>query len=207
MKSPATGSSRDEELAAIWNEAGDGDYGAIVRLLILTGQRREEVGGHDLGSEIDLEGATWRIGGERTKNGLAHDVPLSSRAVDILRAVNRRDGRALVFGSREGPFQGWCNAKSALDSARVGRARARAEPWRLHDIRRTVATRMADLGVQPHVIEAVLNHISGHKAGVAGVYNRATYAAEKRHALDLWAAHVADSSRGAGEHRSSRGAR
>ena len=72
----------------------------------------------------------------------------------------------------------------------------RAKPWRLHDIRRTVATRMADLGVQPHVIEAVLNHISGHKAGVAGVYNRATYAAEKRQALDLWGAHVADLAEG-----------
>ena len=67
---------------------------------------------------------------------------------------------------------------------------AKLVPWRLHDIRRTVATRMAELGVLPHVVEAVMNHISGHKAGVAGVYNRATYAAEKRAALNLWAAHV-----------------
>ena len=63
-------------------------------------------------------------------------------------------------------------------------------PWRLHDLRRTVATRMAELGVQPHVVEAVLNHVSGHKAGVAGVYNRALYAAEKRRALELWGEHV-----------------
>jgi hypothetical protein len=63
-------------------------------------------------------------------------------------------------------------------------------PWRLHDMRRTAATRMADLGVLPHVVEAVLNHVSGYKAGVAGVYNRALYAAEKRQALDLWAAHI-----------------
>jgi len=182
-----------EELAAIWNEAGGGDYGSIVRLLILTGQRREEVGGM-LWSEIDLDKRVWRIDAERTKNGLAHDVPLSSRAVEILK--NReRSGRALVFGSREGPFQGWSNAKSALDrrvlaTLRESGADGSLKPWRLHDIRRTVATRMADLGVQPHVIEAVLNHISGHKAGVAGVYNRATYAAEKRQALDLWAEHV-----------------
>ena len=183
----------DDELAAIWNEAGDGDYGAIVRLLVLTGQRREEGGGM-LWSEIDLDKRVWRIGAERTKNGLAHDVPLSSSAVEILEKRERAD-RLLVFGSRTGPFQGWSNAKSALDKRVLARARADGahgvlKPWRLHDIRRTVATRMADLGVQPHVIEAVLNHISGHKAGVAGVYNRASYANEKRHALELWAGHV-----------------
>jgi integrase len=180
-----------EELAAIWNEAGAGDYGAIVRLLILTGQRREEVGGM-LWSEIDLDKRVWRIDAERTKNGLAHEVPLSSVAVEILRARERSD-RTLVFGSGEGAFQGWSNAKSALDKRVLAKAREQGaeKPWRLHDIRRTVATRMADLGVQPHVIEAVLNHISGHKAGVAGVYNRASYANEKRRALDLWAEQVA----------------
>jgi TPP-dependent trihydroxycyclohexane-1,2-dione (THcHDO) dehydratase len=92
-------------------------------------------------------------------------------------------------GSRNGPFQGWSKAKRALDNRL--QAAGMTAPWRLHDLRRTTATRMADLGVQPHVIEAVLNHISGHKAGVAGVYNRATYAAEKRQALDLWEAQVA----------------
>jgi integrase len=182
-----------EELAAIWNEAGGGDYGAIVRLLILMGQRREEVGGM-LWSEIDLDKRVWRIDAERTKNGLAHEVPLSSPAVEILRK-RERSGRALVFGGGDGPFQGWSNAKSALDRrvlTKLGETGADGalKPWRLHDIRRTVATRMADLGVQPHVIEAVLNHISGHKAGVAGVYNRATYAAEKRQALDMWGEHV-----------------
>jgi integrase len=180
----------DGELRLIWRVAGEGDYGAIVRLLILTGQRREEVGGM-LWSEVDLGAAMWRITGERTKNARPHEVPLSSAAVEILRK-RERSGRALVFGAGDGPFQGWSNAKGALDarlSAALGHTPA---PWRLHDIRRTVATRMADLGVQPHVIEAVLNHISGHKAGVAGVYNRATYAAEKRQALDMWGSHVAD---------------
>ncbi len=183
-----------DELAAIWNEAGGGDYGAIIRLLILTGQRREEVGGM-LWSEIDLDQSVWQIGAERTKNGLAHDVPLSTRAIEILR-TRERTGRALVFGSREGPFQGWSNAKSALDKRVFAKLRTKGaydapKPWRLHDIRRTVSTRMGDLGVLPHVVEAVLNHISGHKAGVAGVYNRASYANEKRHALDLWAEHLA----------------
>jgi integrase len=177
-----------DELSLIWRHAGAGDYGAIVRLLILTGQRREEVGGM-LWSEIDVSSAMWRIAGERTKNARLHEVPLSQAALDILGLRARLDGRVLVFGLR-GPFSGWSKAKAALDAriaAEVGHPPAE---WRLHDIRRTVATGMADLGVQPHVIEAVLNHISGHKAGVAGVYNRATYAAEKRQALDMWAAHV-----------------
>ena len=127
----------DSELAAIWNEAGGGDYGAIVRILILTGQRREEVGGM-LWSEIDLDKCIWRIGAERTKNGLAHDVPLSLSAVGILEKRVRAD-RALVFGSRAGPFQGWSNAKSALDRRVLARVRAdvvrgELKPWRLHDI-------------------------------------------------------------------------
>jgi integrase len=181
----------DEELRLIWWHAGEGDYSAIIRLLILTGQRREEVGGMAWG-EIDLDKALWSIGGERTKNRRAHDVPLSDEAASIIKPL-RREGRELVFGSREGPFQGWSNAKAALD-ARIAAAlheqRQEMAPWHMHDIRRTVATRMADLGVLPHVIEAVLNHVSGHKAGAAGVYNRASYAAEKRTALALWAEHL-----------------
>jgi integrase len=179
----------DDELKLIWRHAGDADFGAIIRLLILTGQRREEVAAMTW-EEVDLEGATWRIGGNRTKNGRAHDVPLASQAIEILTALERREERALVFGSRDGPFSGWSKAKKAFD-ARVAKKLGRVQaPWRLHDIRRTVATRMADLGVLPHVVEAVLNHISGHKAGVAGIYNRASYAAEKRAALEMWASHV-----------------
>jgi integrase len=183
----------DTELAAIWNEAGDGDFGAIARLLILTGQRREEVAAMTW-DEVDLDGAAWRIGGDRTKNARAHEVPLATRAVEILRAAERRDGRdgrTLVFGSRKGPFSGWSKAKAALDGRLAASLGRTPTPWRLHDIRRTVATRMADVGVQPHVIEAVLNHVSGHKAGVAAVYNRASYANEKRIALNLWGEHVA----------------
>jgi hypothetical protein len=98
---------------------------------------------------------------------------------------------------RHGGFQGWSKSKAALDEQVANEAkkavfdkRVTVGPWRLHDIRRTVATRMAELGVQPHIIEAVLNHVSGHKAGVAGVYNRSSYAAEKRIALDLWGKYV-----------------
>ena len=176
------------ELSAAWKEAGNGDYAAIVRLLILTGQRREEVGGM-LWSEIDTKAAVWAIGAERTKNGLAHAVPLSALTLTALSNIERREGRDLVFGAGDGAFQGWSNAKTALDKRLSDRLAGdvqspptadhpQLKPWRLHDIRRTVATGMADIGIQPHVIEAVLNHVSGHKAGVAGVYNRASYAAE-----------------------------
>lgn len=183
-----------EELSLVWQEAGGGDYAAIVRLLILTGQRREEVAAMSW-AELDLQCATWRIGAERTKNSLVHDVPLSAPAVAILSTLELREGRDLVFGAGNGPFQGWSNAKRALDARVVCRLRkknrrAQQSPWRLHDLRRTVATRMADLGVLPHVVEAVLNHVSGHKAGVAGIYNRSPHATEKSPALTLWAKHV-----------------
>ena len=185
----------DEDLRLIWRRAGEGDYGAIIRLLIVTGQRREEVAAMTW-EELNLDGATWRIISDRTKNARMHEVPLSQPALEILGARRRFDGRALVFGSR-GPFSGWSKAKASLNSrmsAALGRAPAE---WRLHDIRRTVATRLADLGVLPHVIEAVLNHVSGHKAGVAGVYNRSSYADEKRAALTLWARHVVGLAEGA----------
>ena len=190
-----------DELRFAWDLAGAGDFGAIVRLLILTGQRREEVGGM-LWSELDLDAALWSIGKDRTKNGLPHDVPLSSAVVAILRGIPRRDDRDFVFGSSNGPFQGWSNAKAALD-ARMAAAlkaergdHAKPSPWRLHDIRRTVATRLGDQGSLPHVVEAILNHISGHRAGVAGIYNRAIYAAEKREALNRWALAVSDRTSG-----------
>jgi integrase len=92
-----------------------------------------------------------------------------------------------VFGYGDGPFSGWSKAKAALDERLAGKLKSH---WVAHDLRRTVATRMADLGVQPHVIEAALNHVSGHKAGVAGIYNRSLYSAEKAAALALWAEHV-----------------
>ena len=199
----------DAEVKAVWLEAVGygGDFGAIVRLLILTGQRREEVGGM-LWSEIDLDAGAWRIGAARTKNARQHDVPLPPPAVAILRALKdaqakREDGEGegegegeasgdYAFGRRGTGFSGWSKAKGALDKRALARLKvadtgATLPDWRLHDLRRTAATGMADLGVLPHVVEAVLNHISGSRAGVAGIYNRATYAAEKKAALTLWA--------------------
>lgn len=194
------------ELRVIWSACGENNHGRVVRLLMLTGQRREEVAGMAW-SELDLERVLWSLPGSRTKNGRPHDVPLSDAALAILAGVERREGRDLLFGEGDGPFAAWSRCKGRLDgriarqnaASRLGRALAEAEaasledgprPWVLHDLRRTAVTGMAELGVQPHVVEAVVNHVSGHKAGVAGIYNRATYAAEKRQALNLWADHI-----------------
>ena len=176
-----------QELRLIWRATEDmGDHNTIVRLLMLTGQRREEVA--SLGwSELDLENLVWTLPRSRSKNGRAHEVPLSPQVIEILCARPRRDGRDLILGGGAAGFSGWSHAKVRLDR-RIEELAGRAiPPWVLHDLRRTVVTGLAGLGVQPHVIEAVVNHISGHKAGVAGVYNRATYSAEKRAALQAWA--------------------
>ncbi|SEP22406.1 Phage integrase family protein [Methylobacterium sp. UNC300MFChir4.1] len=190
---PADEKARDrvlneKELRAIWLACRDDTYGRIVRLLLLTGQRRDEVGSMRE-TELDLAAAVWTIPAERTKNGLVHEVPLSRPALDILGAHPRTEGRSLLFGYGVGAFSGWSNSKERMDK-RIAASGLAMAPWRLHDLRRTAATGMASIGVLPHVVEAVLNHISGSKAGVAGIYNRATYAREKREALDLWAAHV-----------------
>jgi integrase len=168
----------DQELVKIWN-ACDRPYGydRIVRLLILTGARRQEVGSI---TWDEIEDGVWTIPADRTKNGRAHALPLMSMATDIIKSVPNVVGRAQLFGTRGTGFGGWSRCKEDLDK------RCGVADWRLHDIRRTVATRMADLGVLPHVIEAALNHYSGHRAGVAGVYNKSPYEREVRAALALW---------------------
>ena len=173
----------DKELATLWNGLLENDYGRILRLLILTACRRDEIGSLRW-SEIDEETRMIALPGERTKNGRTHHVPLSKLAMEIIDSIPRRINRDLVFGEGKGGFSGWSKAKAALD-VQFG-----LKPWRLHDLRRTASTRMADAGVQPHIIETVINHVSGHKAGVAGVYNRSTYENEKRDALDALSNYV-----------------
>ena len=174
----------DAELAAIWKATPDSDYGRVVRLLMLTGQRRDEIASLRW-SEIDIDGKLIMLPGERTKNHRPHTVPLSAAALAIVEATPRRAERDHLFGEGKGGYSGWSKAKAALD----GVAKLRAA-WTLHDLRRTAATRMADSGVQPHIIEAVLNHVSGHKGGVAGIYNRAAYEPEKRAALNTLASYI-----------------
>lgn len=176
----------DAELGAIWRACGDDDYGRIVRLLMLTAQRREEVGGMRWG---EITEGVWTIPRTRTKNHREHALPLTPQMLALL--PEQIEGRDFVFGLGAGGFSGWSQSKSRLD-VRALRLCPGFAPWRLHDLRRTVATVMADrLGVWPHVVEAVLNHVSGHRAGVAGVYNRAGYRAEMQRAFEAWGAHVA----------------
>jgi integrase len=173
----------DAELAAVWKAAPDNDYGRIVKLLMLTGQRRDEIGSLRW-SEIDFEAGTIALPSNRTKNGRAHSVPLSADALAILKGVTQVDDREIVFGQGRGGYSGWSRSKAALNKA------SGVEGWILHDLRRTAATRMAESNVLPHVIEAVLNHISGHKSGVAGIYNKSTYEPEKRAALNTLASYI-----------------
>lgn len=175
----------DLEIRSIWMACGDDDFGRIVRLLLLTACRREEIGGLKWG-EFDPDTGLMNIPGDRTKNHRSLVLTLPAQAIEMLKAAPRRTGREFVFGGRGGAFSAWSYSKMRMDVA-LGKTVA---PWRLHDLRRTAATGMAELGVQPHIIEAILNHTSGHKAGVAGIYNRASYAREIKAALALWADHV-----------------
>jgi integrase len=185
----------DDELAAIWNACGDDDYGKIVRLMILTGCRRKEIGGMRWG-ELDEDAGTWTIPKERAKNKRAHKLPLPAAAWEIIGCVPKMAGRDCLFGTRaDAGFTIWGIGKAALDRA-LGDTVA---PFVLHDVRRAVATGMADIGIQPHIIEQVLNHVSGHKSGVAGIYNRSSYEREVKTALAMWSDHVR--ARVAGEER------
>jgi integrase len=187
-------------------------FGPVGKLLLLTGARRDEVASMEW-RELDLEAAVWRIPKERTKNKRAHEIPLPAVAVDILRGLPRveakrgADGRlrpALVFTTTGAtPVSGFSRAKDAIDAFIVKRLREDAETrgadpeevkapdWVMHDIRRTVATNLQKLGVRLEVTEAVLNHVSGSRAGIVGVYQRHEYAAEKRAALEAWSRRLA----------------
>jgi integrase len=171
----------DAELAAVWKSCRENDYGKIVRLLILTAARRQEVGGMRWS---EIENDVWTIPVERSKNGLAHALPLPPPAMQIIERVPQWGGRDWLFGVSGEGYRHWSASKVELDE------RSGVKGWVIHDLRRTTATRMADLKVSPHVIETVLNHISGHRAGVAGIYNRSTYVDEVRAALERWASHV-----------------
>jgi integrase len=201
------------ELRLIWNALPEDHFGDILRLLALTGQRADEIAALRW-SEIHDDKIV--LPGERTKNKRAHVIPLSLAALDIIARQTKRttasgELRDLLFGLRSGPFSGWSRSKNELDASITKTNGGKVIPhWTPHDLRRTFATLIGGglpahdleklkgrdkgmatgLGVQPHIVEAVLNHVSGHKAGVAGTYNRSTYEPEKKTALDLWAEHL-----------------
>jgi integrase len=187
----------DDELRTIWVELDDDQYGAILKLLILTGARRNEIA--DLvWSEVDLEAATVTLPPERTKNKRAHIIPLSEPARAILAAQPRRtnvDGseRDQVFGFRargRGP-QDWSGQKKRLDARITTAHGGKPLDWVQHDFRRSISTALHErFGVPPHVVEVILGHVGGHKGGVAGTYNKAIYLDERRRALERWGAHI-----------------
>lgn len=176
----------DAELTAVWRACEEDDFGRIVRLLILTGCRREEIGGLKW-SEIDLDSGIMTIPGERTKNHKTHVLKLPALALDILKSAPQRAGREFVFGIRGGSFSAWSYSTMALHG-RITAATGKTFPhWTLHDLRRTMRTGLANIDVEPHIAELVINHVKG---GVEAIYDRATYRKQITAALEKWADHV-----------------
>lgn len=184
----------DEELRRIWTAAPQTHpcFGPIVRLLIVTGQRREEVSSMDW-NELDRSAKIWTLPSDRTKNSEPNTVPLNALAISEL--DQRAKGttwpkRGRVFATSTGAgFTAYAKGKLKLDRL-IGEAGDPLKPWRLHDLRRTFATGMQRLGVRFEVTEALLNHVSGSRAGVAGIYQRHDWKPEKVAALDAWNAHL-----------------
>jgi integrase len=166
----------NEELVRVWR-AASGPHGAVVKLLALTGARREEIAQLKW-SEVD--GDVVHLEGERTKNGEKHFIHLSAPALAVLNSVPRTS--EFVFTTNDTKHVGsWNRAKAALDEA------SGVTGWRIHDLRRTLSTGMNELGIDPHIVESILGHTI---KGVAGIYNRARYETAKRAALDAWGTHV-----------------
>ena len=183
----------DAELRIVWLAAEQfggpyGPYGALIKLLTLTGQRRDEVAGMRWSELLDLDGPqpVWRLPGERTKNHRPHDVPLSRAAVALIQGLPHVGDEFVLTTTGRTPASGFGKNKDRLDALLP----SDMPEWRLHDIRRSVATGLARLGTNLPVIEKILNHVGGSFAGVVGVYQRHDYADEKRATLDRWAAHV-----------------
>jgi integrase len=193
LKRPSPSRARDrvlsnQEIAAFWHAAEkmSPPFGALFKLMLLTGSRLNEVAEME-SEELSDDGAIWTIPGNRTKNHRIHVVPLSQSARTILNAVKRSPQCSFVFSTNQRtPVSGFSKTKRRLDALMKDVA-----PWRLHDLRRTCATGMAEIGVPPHIVELCLNHVSGARAGVAGIYNRSEQMAERTAAMERWADHVA----------------
>lgn len=177
----------DDEIKLVWNNLGGYPSGPLFKLLFVTGQREGNVA-QMRWDELDLENGVWTIPAEKFKADREHVVPLSKQAIAILSDLPRFEG-PYVFSGRKGnekPFSGFSKAKARLDEA------SGVSGWRLHDIRRTVATQMQALGIAPHIIETVEGRISGTFGGSAGIYQRHDYPTEKRDTLERWAKKLAE---------------
>jgi integrase len=161
------------------------NFCSALRLMLLLGARSGEITGMAW-SEFDFAAKTWTLPKERSKNKRPLTLTLPKAALDILAAQPRRPGDAYVFGPRPGGLLLSDRLKSALNR----RLDDQVAHWTPHDLRRSAATRMADIGVMPHIIEAALNHYSGHRAGISGTYNRSKYDREVAAALVRWSEHL-----------------
>jgi integrase len=182
----------DDEIRAFWmgTEAMGPLFAPFYKLLLLTAQRREEVAGMQW-RELDLDNATWTIPAARAKNSKDHIVHLSPMAMEALAGVERKDGSEFVFTTTgSSPISGYSKAKAALDKLMTGHVDGDLIPWRAHDLRRTAASGMARLGFDPHIIERVLNHVSGATGGLVGVYQRYEYMDDRMRALHAWGSFV-----------------
>jgi integrase len=206
MKPPTKERARDrsltdDEIRWFWRGCDEigWPFGPLFMLLLLTAQRRDEVGGMRW-PEIDLTKRTWTLPRQRTKGDREHDVQLSGMAVDVLRSLpritndsNGQDGLVFTTTGRK-PVSGFGNAKRRLDALMTAARRRslglsenmKIPDWRLHDLRRTAATGMARLNIAPHVVDKILNHSAGTIRGVAAIYNRFDYLDERRVALESW---------------------
>jgi integrase len=210
LKAPTAETSRDrvlsdDEIKQVWkaSEAIGWPFGPFVKLLLLLGQRREEVAAMRW-SEVDIDKALWTIPASRAKNGVAHEVPLSAPAVAILKKLPKVKGEKgavtyVLSTTGDTSISGYARAKDRVDeeilkAMRKAAAEAGKDPdkvegpdrWTLHDLRRTLASGMAKLGTNLPVIERILNHVSGSFGGIVGVYQRHSFSDEKRAALETW---------------------
>jgi integrase len=180
----------NDEIKIIWNALGDDAYAAILRLLLLTAARLNEVAGLKW-SEIDFERNRITLPSDRVKNKRTHHLPMSRAVRKLLEERPRERDQELVFPRGKGTFSSWTHAKTLLDQRIAEVTGAPLPRWNHHDFRRTAATRMVeDLKIMPFVVEEVLNHRSGHKSGIVSTYNLSDYPEEKADALNKWAAHV-----------------
>lgn len=180
----------DDELAAVWQAAGDTGYpfGSAVQMLILTGARREEIFGLRWS---EIEGGVINLPPERSKAKTGRTIPLSPPALALLQSLPRFDDGDVVFSfTGKKRFDNVGRAKPRLDKAIAASRGAPLLSWRLHDIRRTVATGLQRLDERLEVIETVLGHVSGSRAGVVGIYQRHRFDDEAKSALCLWGEHV-----------------
>jgi integrase len=177
----------EDEIRRLWKtcDAVHPAYAAAVRMLLLTGARLREVANMTR-DELSADGTVWTLPGSRTKNHRAHVVPLPPLAREVIASAPQIAGSFVFSTDGRGPLTGWSRAKHKLDAA-MG---ANVPPWRLHDLRRTAVTGMAELGIRPDVIELCVNHVSGVRGGIAGVYNKSELLPERREALERWARHV-----------------